>query len=68
MNIKDNSHHILWGDTQSIELIRDFLTLDEYKGFLKGNILKYQLRLGKKDDVQKELQKIKDYKTELDSL
>ena len=68
MNIKENKHHILWGDTQSIELIKEFLTHDEYKGFLKGNILKYQLRLGKKDGVVKELAKIKDYTEELNNL
>ena len=34
-------------------------------GFLKGNILKYQLRLGKKDEVSKEIEKIEDYKREL---
>ena len=68
MNIEENKHHLLWGDTQSIELIEDFLTVDEYKGFLKGNILKYQLRLGKKDDVSKELKKIQDYTSELNNL
>ena len=41
------------------------LTDEEYKGFLKGNILKYQLRLGKKDEVSKEIEKIEDYKREL---
>lgn len=68
MNIEENKHHLLWGDTQSIELIADFLTVDEYKGFLKGNILKYQLRLGKKDDISKELKKIKDYTKELNNI
>ena len=68
MNIDQNEHHLLWGDTQSIELIEDFLTKEEYKGFLKGNILKYQLRLGKKDEVSKELQKIKDYTNELNRI
>ena len=44
------------------------LTEDEYKGFLKGNILKYQLRLGKKDNVDKEIIKIKDYQAELNNI
>jgi len=68
MNIEENKHHLIWGDTQSIELIEDFLSKEEYKGFLKGNILKYQLRLGKKDDVSKELKKIQDYTNELNKL
>ena len=68
MNIEENKHHLIWGDTQSIELIEYFLSKEEYKGFLKGNILKYQLRLGKKDDVSKELKKIQDYTNELNKL
>jgi hypothetical protein len=68
MNIEENKHHLIWGDTQSIELIQDFLSTEEYIGFLKGQILKYQLRLGKKDSVEKELRKIEDYRNELDSL
>ena len=68
MNIEENKHHLIWGDTQSIELIEDFLSKEEYIGFLKGQILKYQLRLGKKDDVAKELKKIQDYTNELNKL
>ena len=68
MNIEENKHHLLWGDTQSIELIEDFLSKEEYIGFLKGNILKYQLRIGKKDDVAKELKKIQDYTNELNKI
>ena len=68
MNIEENKHHLLWGDTQSIELIEDFLSKEEYIGFLKGNILKYQLRIGKKDDVAKELKKIQDYTNELNKM
>ena len=68
MNIEQNKHHLIWGDTQSIEVIKTVLTPDEYIGFLKGNILKYQLRLGKKDDVKKELQKIQDYTSELNKI
>ena len=65
MNIVENEHHLIWAKTQSIDFIKTVLTKDEYIGFLKGNILKYQLRLGKKDDVRKELKKIQDYTTEL---
>ena len=68
MNIEENKHHLLWGDTQSIELIEDFLSKEEYIGFLKGNILKYQLRIGKKDNVDKELKKIQDYTNELNKI
>jgi len=65
MNIEENKHHQLWEGTQSLDIMKKVLTDEEYKGFLKGNILKYQLRLGKKDDTEKEIQKIKDYTEEL---
>jgi len=37
------------------------ISQDEYIGFLKGNIIKYVIRAGKKDDAVKDLQKAKDY-------
>lgn len=64
----NSKHYELWNDFESIDAIENILTFDEYVGFLKGNILKYQLRLGKKDDVLKEKQKIKDYQRELNSI
>ena len=65
MNIEENKHHLLWGDFESIEVIQGVLSPEEYIGFLKGQVLKYQLRLGKKDSIEKDLKKIKDYTLEL---
>lgn len=61
----NSKHYELWENFEAIDVIKLVLTEEEYKGFLKGNILKYQLRLGKKDDVSKEIEKIKDYQREL---
>lgn len=61
-----SKHYEIWKDFEAIDVLKNCLNLEEYIGFLKGNILKYQLRLGKKDDVSKEIEKIKDYKNELD--
>ena len=61
----NSKHYELWEDFEAIDVIKLVLTDEEYKGFLKGNILKYQLRLGKKDEVLKEIEKIEDYKREL---
>lgn len=61
----NSKHYELWEDFEAIDVIKLVLTDEEYKGFLKGNILKYQLRLGKKDEVSKEIEKIEDYKREL---
>ena len=60
-----SKHYELWENFEAIDVIKLALTDEEYKGFLKGNILKYQLRLGKKDEVSKEIEKIEDYKSEL---
>jgi len=65
MKIEENKHHEQWEGVQSKDIIKSFLTEEEYKGFLKGNLLKYQLRLGKKDDIKKEMSKIEDYRNEL---
>jgi hypothetical protein len=60
-----SKHYELWEDFEAIDVIKLVLTEEEYRGFLKGNILKYQLRLGKKDEVLKEIEKIEDYQREL---
>lgn len=65
---KASTHYELWTDMEAIDIIKTILTYDEYIGFLKGNILKYQLRLGKKDNTEKEIIKIQDYKRELEVL
>lgn len=61
----NSKHYELWENFEAIDVIKLALTDEEYKGFLKGNILKYRLRVGKKDDVSKEIEKIKDYEREL---
>lgn len=37
------------------------LSEDEYIGFCKGNVIKYTVRAGKKDDAQKDIAKAIDY-------
>jgi hypothetical protein len=60
-------HYKLFPDSEmeALDIIKYALTPEEYKGFLKGNILKYRLRAGKKDDIMKEMNKVKDYESEL---
>ena len=60
-----SKHYELWNEFEAIDVLKTVLSKDEYIGFLKGNILKYQLRAGKKDNIEKEMEKIKDYQTEL---
>lgn len=60
------NYYKLWSTMQPFELHRKLLTKEEYIGFLKGNILKYQMRMGGKDEVEKELSKIDTYRRELE--
>lgn len=46
---------------EPILVMQSMFTHEEFIGFLKGNILKYRLRLGHKDDIQKEMDKIQRY-------
>ena len=49
------------GSIQPIELMQAQMSKEEFIGFLKGNIIKYASRLGKKDAPQKEAKKIVQY-------
>lgn len=48
-------------DHQPIEVMQANMTADEFIGYLKGNIIKYACRMGRKDDVKKEASKIRRY-------
>lgn len=47
------------GDTiyECIKVLEAWLSPEEYKGFLKGNAIKYLCRAGKKDEIIQELKK-----------
>lgn len=61
---RKEEHYELWAGVEAFDIMATSLTEEEFIGFLKGNILKYQLRLGKKkgESVEKDLQKIETYK------
>ena len=53
--------HYLESVVEPIKVMEKLFTKEELKGFIKGNILKYRLRMGHKDDIQKEMDKISVY-------
>lgn len=61
-----SKHYLLWDDFEAIDVIKLSLTPEEYKGFLKGNILKYKLR--EKGQDESDRVKVQDYKRELNNL
>lgn len=46
---------------EPIEIIQEYLSKEELIGYIKGNVIKYTLRYGKKDAVSKEADKIAQY-------
>lgn len=65
--INNPSHYQLFPDQQAIDVIEAALTPEEYRGYLKGNALKYRLRAGEKGDPLKCLGKANWYQTRLRS-
>ena len=64
---KESKHYEIYDGLEAIDIIENTLTKEEFIGFCKGNILKYQLRMGKKDGTD-DTAKIKKYKMLLESL
>ena len=54
-------HYKLNGlDIESVDVIRAVLTAEEFRGWCKGNAIKYLMRLGKKDkEIQDSKKSIK---------
>ena len=60
----DNVHspaHYLKGKKETIDVIKDCMTDDEYHGYLKGNVLKYVSRYKFKGEPLEDLQKAQWY-------
>lgn len=51
------------GDTtyECIKVLEAWMPTEQYKGFLRGNAIKYLCRVGKKDETVQELKKSKWY-------
>ena len=53
----NNPAHYNAGDIECIDAIRAALSPEEFRGFLKGNALKYIWRAGKKGDAIQDFKK-----------
>ena len=56
----DSTHYQIL-DQQPIEIMQTLFSADEFRGFLWGNVIKYALRYGHKDERCKEAEKIAQY-------
>jgi len=58
-------HYKVFPRTEAFDIIKASLTEEEFRGFLKGNFLKYRLRAGFKGDIQEDLDKSHVYRNML---
>lgn len=57
----ESKHYEMIGGVQAIELMESMFTVDELKAWAKLTAMKYRLRIGAKDDPEKEIAKIKTF-------
>lgn len=55
-------HYAVLDDIEAIQIIARSMTVEQFKGYCLGNIMKYRLRLGAKDAVEQDLKKATNYK------
>ena len=55
--VKKPSHYQLIEGVEVIEIIASSMTEEAFKGYCLGNMIKYRLRCGKKDDITQEIGK-----------
>lgn len=53
----NNPSHYTDGNIEVIDFIEDKLNLEEFRGFLKGNVIKYVVRADKKVNPKEDMQK-----------
>jgi hypothetical protein len=53
--------HYQQADVQPIEIMQMYMTKDQFIGFLKGNVIKYTLRAGHKDNEITDITKARQY-------
>jgi len=63
-----NNSHYIGSDIQPIEYMADQLSCEEYKGFLKGSIIKYVSRATKKGAEKGDYKKLAWYANKLAEL
>lgn len=59
------THYALFDNVEAIEVIARSMTVEMFRGYILGNILKYRLRAGKKSELaymEKDLAKAEFYK------
>ena len=65
VDVVNHPPHYKVGGIEVIDFIKAKLTPEEFRGYLKGNVLKYTSRAGHKDDVTQDIGKLVWYANKL---
>ena len=60
-DVRNPKHYQIIEGVESIDIIASCLTVESWRGFCLGNIIKYRLRAGKKGDLQQDIDKANFY-------
>jgi len=66
VDMVDQPAHYLKGGIETIKFIEAKLSFEEYKGYLRGNIIKYTSRIGEKGSAAEDAGKARWYSNELE--
>lgn len=64
----DSKHYEIWSGTQAVEMMERMFSDEELIAWCKVTIMKYRLRIGKKDAIESDAKKIATYEAYLDYL
>jgi len=64
----DSKHYELWTGCEAVEMMERMFNTDELIAWCKCTIMKYRLRVGKKDSIESDTKKIKTYEDYLEFL
>ena len=67
-DLVNHPSHYNQGGIETLDIIKMSLTKEEYKGYLKGNVLKYRERAQFKGNAEQDYAKAKFYFDELEGL
>lgn len=59
--VKNPKHYQVLDSIEAIQIIASSMTKQEFKGYCLGNIIKYRLRAGNKDDTAQDIAKANQY-------
>lgn len=62
-DIVERPRHYNQGEVECIDAIQSMLTPTEWRGYLRGQVAKYNWRMGSKDAVEQDARKLKWYAT-----